>query len=181
MSLCPHFVLLATYNQWMNDKVCEAVARLSEQERAADRGAFFGSIMGTLNHLVGADTIWLHRFRAHPTRHPALDSVLEWPVPTLLNQVLFPDFAALREHRVRIDQVIVGWTKSFTDADMDHVLSYRNMKGVPAQRLFSSLVLHFFNHQTHHRGQVTTLLTQAGQDAGVTDLLMLVPDQAGRS
>lgn len=178
MNLGSHFVLLATYNQWMNDKLYEAASRLSAPELNADRGAFFGSILGTLNHLVGADTIWLHRFRAHPKAHAALDAIVEWPVPTALSQVLFPDFGALREHRARVDQVILRWAESLSEADLDHVLDYRNMRGVAAQRRFSGLLLHFFNHQSHHRGQATTLLTQAGQDVGVTDLLMLVPDEA---
>jgi len=66
-----------------------------------------------------------------------------------------------------------------TATDLDHVLEYRNMKGVPARKLFGTLVLNLFNHQTHHRGQATTLLFQAGLDVGATDLLGLIPQEAG--
>lgn len=71
-----------------------------------------------------------------------------------------------------------AWAAELSLADLDHVLEYRNMKGVPMRKLFGSLVLNLFNHQTHHRGQATTLLSQAGLDVGVTDLLALIPEEA---
>jgi uncharacterized damage-inducible protein DinB len=76
-----------------------------------------------------------------------------------------------------LDAVIKRWAASLTDDDLNHVLLYSNAKGVVAKRRFSSLVMHMFNHQTHHRGQATTLLSQAGQDVGLTDLLMLIPNE----
>lgn len=178
MNPCSPFVLLAEYNQWMNEKLYETAGRLSAEGRAADRGAYFGSVMGTLNHILGADSIWLHRFRAHPARFAVLDEVLGWPLPEALDQQLFTDFDAMREHRGRVDRLIREWVGSLSAADLDTTLSYRNMKGVAGRRLFSGVLLHFFNHQAHHRGQATTLLTQAGQDVGITDLLMLVPNEA---
>lgn len=74
-----------------------------------------------------------------------------------------------------LDGIIKGWAASVTQADLDHVLQYASMKGVVSRKRFGDLLLHFFNHQTHHRGQATTLLTQAGQDVGTTDLLLLIP------
>lgn len=177
MSLKHHFELLATYNQWMNSKVYEAASRLSEQELARDRGAFFGSILGTLNHLVVADTIWLKRFATHPSCLASLREVADLPSPTGLDQILFKDFASLAEHRGWLDQKIINWIAELSDGDLDFVLSYSNTKGVPANKRYSSLVLHFFNHQTHHRGQISTLLSQAGEDVGVTDLLALIPEE----
>lgn len=176
MSLKHHFELLATYNQWMNSKVYEAASRLSEQELARDRGAFFGSILGTLNHLVVADTIWLRRFATHPSCLASLREVADLPSPTSLDQILFKDLATLSEHRFWLDQKIINWIAELSDGDLDFVLSYSNTKGVPANKRYSSLVLHFFNHQTHHRGQISTLLSQAGEDVGVTDLLALIPE-----
>ena len=172
-------VLLAAYNEWMNDRLYAAADKLSAAELAAERKAFFGSIIGTLNHIVVADTIWLKRFATHPARHAALQPVLALPAPTALNQVLFAELAPLREHRRMLDGVIKAWAAALTEDDLRHVLHYANTKGVPAQRRFSGLVAHFFNHQTHHRGQASTLLFQAGVDVGVTDLLMLVPDEVG--
>lgn len=177
MSLKDHFELLATYNQWMNSKVYEAAGHLSTNDLAKDRGAFFGSILGTLNHILVGDTIWLKRFAIHPSCATSLRKVADLPKPTSLDQIVFDDFGRLSEHRNWLDQRIIDWIAGLSDSDLDFVLSYRNSKGVAANKRYSSLVLHFFNHQTHHRGQVSTLLSQAGEDIGVTDLLALVPEE----
>lgn len=178
MSTCADVVLMASYNEWMNAKLHESAGRLSAQELAADRGAFFGSLLGTLNHLVVGDTIWLQRFAKHPAMHAALDPVRALAPPSALDQVLFTEFAPLREHRVMLDAVIRRWAAELREADLQHVFRYTNSRGIEAQKRFSSLVTHFFNHQTHHRGQASTLLFQAGQDVGVTDLLALIPNEA---
>ena len=177
MNRTDHICLMARYNEWMNAKLYEAARHLSDEELAADRKAFFGSIIATLNHLVAGDTIWLRRFSAHPTNFPALAVLNDLPVPASLDQILFPDIRSLSAHRKQLDQIILDWAHSITEPDLDVVLGYTNMKNVAAKRNLFSLLMHFFNHQTHHRGQVTTLLSQAGVDVGVTDLLMLIPDE----
>lgn len=177
MNLHSHIVLMASYNEWMNAKVYEAAGRLSSEELAKDRGAFFGSILGTLNHIMVGDTVWLKRFATHPANYAALAPMLQMPTPSSLDELLFADIAALSEHRKLLDKIIVDWAASLTDGELDHVLDYKNIRGVVGRRVFGSLVMHFFNHQTHHRGQVTTLLYQAGQDVGVTDLMALIPNE----
>lgn len=172
--------LMARYNAWMNGKVFDAAARLPAEAVAADRGAFFGSILGTLNHLAVGDIVWLKRFASHPSGHRSLDPVRRMATPSSLDQQLASELAALRELRERLDAMIVDWSGALTDADLEHELAYTSTKGVASRRRFASVVLHFFNHQTHHRGQVTTLLHQAGQDVGVTDLLVLIPDAIAR-
>lgn len=177
MSLKEHFQLLAAYNQWMNAKVYEAAGRLSASELAKDRGAFFGSILGTLNHIVVADTVWLKRFVTHPSCAGSFQSVTDLDNPTSLSQMLFDDLARLKEHRIWLDRQIIDWISQLSEGDLDVVLGYHNMKGVSANKRYSSLALHFFNHQTHHRGQVSMLLSQVGVDVGVTDLLERIPDE----
>ena len=172
------FVLMAAYNEWMNAKVYQAASELSEQELTADKGAFFGSIFGTLQHIVVGDRIWLRRFADHPARPVALDPIRDLPVPTTLEERLFDDFDQLREHRSMLDTAIKRWSESLSETDLNRSFRYTNLKGVVTTKSFASLVLHFFNHQTHHRGQVTTLLSQSGKDVGVTDLLALIPDKA---
>ena len=179
MATLAHRRLLATYNAWMNAKVYDAAAKLTAQDLAADRGAFFGSIIGTLNHIVVADTIWLKRFATHPAQHLALEPLRNTAMPAALNQILFTELPALRAHRDRLDATITEWIVELTDADLQHVLHYSNTKGVPAKKHFGTLLIHFFNHQTHHRGQATTLLLQTGEDVGITDLLALIPDDTG--
>ncbi|MFE8070011.1 DinB family protein [Marinobacteraceae bacterium S3BR75-40.1] len=177
MSLKQHFELMAAYNQWMNEKVYEAAGRFDPSVLAEDRGAFFRSILGTLNHIVVGDTVWLKRFATHPASAGALRDVTDLPAPTGLDQILFENFSELYSHRKWLDKQIIQWISNLSDHDLDFILSYQNTKSVPAKKRLSALVLHFFNHQTHHRGQVTTLLSQAGEDVGVTDLLALIPDE----
>ncbi len=177
MSTPGQVALMASYNEWMNARLYEAAARLPAEELARERGAFFGSILGTLNHLAVGDTIWLKRFATHPAKPAALEPVRALPDPAALNQILFADLAGLKARRDLLDAAIRGWAEALTREDLEQVLEYANTKGVKSRKRFASLVQHFFNHQTHHRGQATTLLFQAGQDVGVTDLLALIPNE----
>jgi len=174
MTRTSHIHLMATYNEWMNSKIYEVAGSLSDEELCVDRKAFFGSILGTLNHLVAGDTIWLQRFANHPANYATLGPIRQLAVKSL-DEWLFPNIRELSAHRAWLDQQIVQWSGAITESDLDHTLHYTSMKGVPADRNFYALLMHFFNHQTHHRGQVTTLLSQAGVDIGVTDLVVLIP------
>lgn len=176
MKTCEHLILLAAYNASMNQKVYDAAATLPEHEVMADRKAFFGSIFGTLNHIIAGDTIWLTRFATHPARHGALDALRGQTPPTSLTASAASDLAGLYEKRRQLDAIITQWAAQLSEADLDHVLHYASTKGVPSQKRYGDLALHFFNHQTHHRGQASTLLFQAGVDIGVTDLLVLIPN-----
>lgn len=172
-----HIRLMAAYNEWMNAKLYDAVKSLPAEELVADRKAFFRSILGTLNHLVVGDTIWLKRFATHPADYSALEPVKSFPNPASLDQILFNDIQNLSEYRKTLDRIIIEWAQSIQEIDLDHALRYANVKGIVSRRNFFSLVMHFFNHQTHHRGQITTLLFQAGVDVGATDLFTLIPNE----
>ncbi len=167
--------LMAEYNRWMNERMFEAAATLDAESLAADRGAFFGSILGTLNHIAVADTIWLHRFARHEASFPALDALSRFPQPSSLRQSLAPDLASLRSYRGELDELIERWVAELRPEHLAAEIAYANMAGAVSSRRFDALLLHFFNHQTHHRGQASTLLFQAGVDVGVTDLLTLIP------
>ncbi|AAY93079.1 DUF664 domain-containing protein [Pseudomonas protegens] len=175
MNRTEHLCLMARYNQWMNSKLYSAAMGLSDAQLALDRQAFFGSILGTLNHLLAGDTIWLKRFAQHPARFAALAPLQQVALPQDLKTLLFPNLGGLWQQRQWLDQLILDFSQSLSDADLDSSLHYANTRGVVAERDFYSLLVHFFNHQTHHRGQASTLLTQAGVDIGDTDLLMLIP------
>ena len=177
-TMLQHIALLAQYNTWMNAKLYDAAATLSAAELALDRGAFFGSIMGTLNHIAVADTLWLKRFAQHPPKLSTLEVlevVRQLPPPAALNELLFTDLFALRQRRIQLDEAICALATALTADDLDSVLNYINTAGVTQSKNMGGVLLHFFNHQTHHRGQTTTLMTQAGVDVGVTDLHALIP------
>lgn len=169
-------VLMAAYNRWMNDRMYEAAGKLDAAELAADRKAFFGSILGTLNHIAVADTIWLQRFARHPARFAALQALSDAPRPSSLREPLAGNLADLRACRQRLDDVIVRWADELAPEHLAVKFSYTSTAGAAFTKEFGALLQHFFNHQTHHRGQASTLLFQAGVDVGVTDLVALVPN-----
>lgn len=175
MQCCAHLQLLAEYNRWMNQNVYEAAAKLPLEEIHADRKAFFKSIIGTLNHLLVADLIWLRRFANHPALAAAKAAMDTFPGFSKLDDVLIEDFARLHSERQRLDQVIQETIGKLQESDLEQTLHYHTLDGQPMQKNMFALLLHFFNHQTHHRGQTTTLLTQAGVDVGATDLNVIIP------
>jgi uncharacterized damage-inducible protein DinB len=167
--------LMAEYNRWMNERMYEAAATLDAATLTADKGAFFGSILGTLNHVAVADTIWMHRFARHEASFASLRALSGFPQPSSLTQPIAPDFAGLRRYRHELDALIVRWVAELTSDHFSANIAYGNIAGVKSSRSFSALLQHFFNHQTHHRGQASTLLFQSGVDVGVTDLLAVIP------
>lgn len=168
-------ILFASYNSSMNAKLYAAAATLPKEVLAVDRSAFFGSILGTLNHIVAGDTIWLRRFMAHPSDFSSLKAMVDIPPPTSLAHMYSDDLDRLLEHRLRLDGIIEALAAEVSDSDLTQALVYRNSRG-DFQKTFGSLLLHLFNHQTHHRGQASTLLSQLDVDIGVTDLLAWIPD-----
>ena len=178
MNPSSHLQLLAQYNQWMNRKLFASVATLPDEAITADRGAFFGSILGTLNNLAIGDTIWLKRFAEHPACSAILQPIASKPQPKSLDDAMFAELASLQAYREWLDELIVHFTATVDNGALDSNLSYSNTKGVRSTRNLYALLIHFFNHQTHHRGQVTTLLFQAGVDPGTTDLLATIPQEA---
>lgn len=170
-------LLLASYNASMNERLYAAAATLPKEVLNADRGAFFGSVMGTLNHIVAGDTIWLRRFMGHPSDLRSLRAMAGIPAPGGLAHIYSDELGVLLAHRRRLDTIIGELAGEVSDADLAQPLVYRNARG-GFRKQFGSLLLHLFNHQTHHRGQATTLLSQAGVDVGVTDLLEWIPEVA---
>ena len=169
---------MAAYNAWMNTRLYEVAGRLSSTALLVERGAFFGSILGTLHHIVNGDTVWLKRFARAPVQSACLDPVRALESPAALDQIRFRELPELRARRTLLDTAIVGWSGELTDADLRVAVTYTNMKGDTISKRLDGLLVHFFNHQTHHRGQATTLLTQAGEDVGITDLLAVLPEVA---
>jgi len=169
--------VLARYNSWMNGKLYSVAGALSDEERKRDLGAFFRSVHGTLNHLLLTDRGWLGRF-TDPSRGRSLDTEGKRIVVRALDQELYPDFETLRRERAATDREIEAWAETLTPERLVAVLRYRASDGQSYELPTWCAVSHFFNHQTHHRGQVTTLLAQLGCDCGVTDLVAMVRSDA---
>jgi len=161
MNTLLYFQTLCRYNQWMNDKIYTVCETIPDAQRKADRGAFFRSMHGTLNHILLADRTWLGRFQGQPVPYRSLD------------QELYSDFGVLRQERAKTDGDLQLWVESLTDEVLCAPFTFTSFQGQTATFPLWQLALHLFNHQTHHRGQLTTVMNQCGYDSGVTDLLLM--------
>ena len=165
-----HFRMFAAYNRWANARVYEAARALGEEELNRDAGAFFGSMIRTLNHILVADRIWLRRFTGEGT------------APATLDAILHPDLVGLTRARVAEDQRIVDWVDTLTPKQFTGRFTYltaTDMRTI-SQRLAPALA-HFFNHQTHHRGQAHMILTALGQPSLALDLIYFQRTEEGRA
>jgi len=165
--ITPAYVrLMAQYNSEMNRRLYAAAARLTDAERKADRGVFWRSIHGTLTHLVWGDTQWMSRF----------DGWEKPPVGQKDSAGMVEDFATLQARREQADADIIAWANRVDDAWLaEDLVWFSGSAGKEMRRQNGPLVVHFFNHQTHHRGQAHALLTACGQNTGDTDLFLVVP------
>lgn len=151
--------LMAQYNEWMNSRLYALCATLPDEELRKDRGAFFKSLYATLNHIAYGDLAFLSRFTGIPVTAPKV------------NTELFASFSQLQQERAEIDKRLLVWAETLSSDWLAEMLTYTSqidgkVRTVPRW----ILVTHMFNHQTHHRGQVTTLLSQMRLDVGSTDI-----------
>jgi uncharacterized damage-inducible protein DinB len=153
--------MMAGYNAWANARIYDAAARLPDAEYRADRGAFFKSVHGTLNHLLVADRIWLRRLSG------------TGEAPDRLDAILFERLKDLEAARHAEDARIVAFVDGLTEGDFARVVHYRTITGTMEFRQpLGPVLVHVFNHQTHHRGQVHALLTGLTGDAPSLDLIL---------
>ncbi|MHA1600429.1 MAG: DinB family protein [Alphaproteobacteria bacterium] len=157
-----HFGTFAGYNAWANHRLYEAVAQVPDAHYHEDRGAFFGSLHGTLNHILVGDRAWLHRITGNGTP------------PASLDQILYGDFASLRQARIAEDERIIRVVGGLDAARLAGTITYRNMRGDHMEQQLAEVLAHVFNHQTHHRGQAHTLVSQLGYEAPALDLVYFV-------
>lgn len=165
-----HFMMLAAYNQWANNRIYDAAAELTDEEFSRDVGAFFGSMMGTLNHLLVTDRIWMKRFTG------------EGDAPSRLDAILHKAFPVLRTMRENEDRRILDWIEPLDAKALAGRFTYMtatDMRTI-SQRLPPALD-HLFNHQTHHRGQAHMILTILGKPSVQLDLIYFQRTEDGRA
>lgn len=165
------FVLLARYNARCNRTLDGLLSALPREELEKPRGARFGSLLGVLGHLLSCDENWLRRFRAlcgdgAPLDHPALA-----PAGHLWRPAAFSGFEEYLEERKAVDGVFSAWAAGFDTGLLDRTLEYSDSFGVRLRYVFRDAAEHVFNHQTHHRGQVSQLLDELGVKHDFSDLL----------
>ncbi len=169
------FRLMSRYNSWVNGQIYNIAASLCEEERQRDLKAFFRSVHGTLNHLLLTDRIWLGRFATSTcSEFKALQGAKCVLKCESLSQELYSNFTELRAERAETDTVLETWMQELEPEMLMTPMRYRSFsKGQEREHPLWFAIAHLFNHQTHHRGQVTTLFNQLGRDYGVTDFLAM--------
>ncbi len=160
---------MARYNAWQNAQMHEAMQGLDHDALWQERGAFFGSLMGTANHLLWGDRMWMARFEGGTPPHEGLSQ----------STTSTPALDAWWVERLRLDRRMTLWASKLRRVDLiGEMRWYSGAKGSEVAAPVERLIVHMFNHQTHHRGQIHAMLTAAGQDAPITDLFMLPEEGA---
>jgi len=135
-----YFRQFADYNHWANRRLYAAALAMPDELYRRPTGVFFGSLHGTLNHLLLADRVWLKRLTG------------EGEHPSQLNAILYDDRNALARARMAEDARLIDVVGHYGEDDLRGVVSYQTMSGVPFRQELAQILLHLFNHQTHHRG-----------------------------
>lgn len=157
-----HFTMMADYNTWANGRLYGMARQLPDEQYRRDVGAYFKSLHGTLNHIMAADRIWMHR----------LTSAGEYPKN--LSAIVLDDLPSLWAARQLEDQRIVSFVESLSDAQLEEFWDYRTLNGTPRKQRRREILAHLFNHQTHHRGQAHAILTALGvSEPDGLDLLLM--------
>jgi uncharacterized damage-inducible protein DinB len=158
----PHFLMMARYNAWANLRLYKMAGALPEELYRREVGVYFKSLHGTLNHLLVTDRIWMRRLTGEGSH------------PNKLNAIAFDDFASLQAARTSEDLRIVNYTENLQEADIEKELDYTTLNGTPQRQPICEILAHWFNHQTHHRGQAHAILTLVGvTEPDPLDLLVM--------
>ncbi|MCJ2033828.1 DinB family protein [Methylobacterium sp. J-068] len=166
-SLADHMRTMAAYNAWANDRLYAAAAKLPDDAYRQEAGAFFGSLHGTLNHLLVVDRLWLRRLTG------------EGGAPNRLDVILFEDLEDLRRARVAEDARLEAYVAGLSAGGLAAIFDYATTSGVPQRQPRSEALAHLFNHQTHHRGQAHAILTRLGvAEPPSLDLLLMQRERA---
>ena len=173
MDALRHVRLMAEYNRWTNRQLYASARPLSPASLAAATGDRFGSIMAGLNHQLTGDALWLRRFGSAGHFERLLDADSWLPAAGTPGESVSAEVGKLADLRERIDGLITAWCSDLIFKDLDRVLVYQNPRGLPQQHQLGPLLSHFFNHQTHQRGQLSTLLHQAGAQDTLPELLAM--------
>lgn len=159
---------LFAYDSWANRRLLDACSALSNEQFTRDLGSSFRSVRDTLAHIMGAEWLWLERFRGRsPSSIPSADQ--------------YPDLASLRARWTQFESELLSYVNGLSAADLDRTFDYKDTKGTPYSNSLWQSVQHLANHSTYHRGQVTTLLRQLGGKPVSTDMIGFYRERAAQA
>jgi uncharacterized damage-inducible protein DinB len=174
-----HFAYLARYNRSANADLVRLLASLPAGELSKPRGSWFGSIQGVLDHVIMCDINWLRRFRELFGADEALNRPRLSPPGHAWTKYEFPDFAEYLRERAAVDAIFEDWLASADTSRFGEALAYSDSHGIPKRYCFREALDHVFNHQTHHRGQLSQILDELGVEHDYSNLLDSAESPAG--
>lgn len=169
-----HFKNLAKYNQWANIQLYRHLSELNSDLLFKESGAFFSSAFLTFHHILNGDLIWLHRFCKLPCDFDLASAMQPYPVPNGLATAQYTRLEDLYLVRENIDKILILWIEGLSEDCLQKDFAYKNIAGELTNLACGELIAHLFNHQTHHRGQITTLLSQMGDHRYSLDYLRFI-------
>jgi len=176
MNLSSNFKMQSLYNMRMNSQLLDCSSQLSAEKLSEDTKTFFPSIISYWNHLMFGDLIMMNRLAANEVGNISSIDLDPFPDPVSTKDIYFDNLSDIENVRSKIDRLIFEWCSTLTDEDCGQILIYRTTEGQEISRIASDVIQHMFNHETHHRGQLTCILSLNGVDYGCTDLPIVVPE-----
>ncbi|GAA0820826.1 DinB family protein [Colwellia asteriadis] len=176
MSLVKNFQMLARYNQRINNQLLTCCLTLSNAQLTANTNSFFPTIISYWNHLLFGDLILLGRLAKNNIANISIDDFSKFPTPKSPQDVYYNNLADIAQLREQLDRLIIQYCQQLTDEECRQSINYQTTEGQPMTKVVADVTQHIFNHQTHHRGQLTCILSQFNVDYGSMDLPVIVPE-----
>lgn len=176
LSLVKNFQRMSAYNQRINEQLMSSCTSLSNVELNQESHSFFSSIISYWNHILFGDLIMLKRLASNNISKITLDDFIGLPTPKSPKDIYYSEFTELVTLRRKVDVLINTYCDNLTDEACEKLVNYTSTEGKVITKVVADITQHLFNHQTHHRGQLTCVLSQLGVDYGCMDLPMIVPE-----
>ena len=167
---------MSLYNERLNNQLIDCCATLSSETLNKDTNSFFSSVISYWNHILFGDLILLNRLAETELTNLKTKTLSNFPTPKTTKDIYQSEFSKFIPLRQQLDQLIIVFCTNLTEDECKKVFSYRTTEGQLVNKVVSDVIQHIFNHQTHHRGQLTCVLSQLGVDYGCTDLPIIVPE-----
>lgn len=180
MSLVKNFRMMSVYNLRINEQLIECCSSLSQQQLTQESHSFFSNIITYWNHILFGDLILLSRLAANKVGGLSVGDFSELPEPESPQDIYHNDFSSLATLRRKVDALIDHYCMTLTNEECDEFISYTSTEGQVINKAVAEVTQHLFNHQTHHRGQLTCWLSQLGIDYGCMDLPVVVSEGSAR-
>ncbi len=176
MSLAKNFRMLSLYNQRINTQLMDCCLTLPSDIIEKETDSFFANIISYWNHILFGDLILLGRLASNEIAQLTLEDFTNFPSPKSPQDIYHSQLSDLAVLRKQLDALIIDYCTNLTEEDCEKFITYTTTEGDSITKAIADVTQHIFNHQTHHRGQLTCVLSQFGVDYGCMDLPVIVSE-----